>query len=61
VKRTGRPRVDEDDESVQVCVTLPSRQYDSLYQAASRTGSSVPEVIRRRLTDDEQPANKYPK
>ena len=44
-----RPRLDERDESVQVCLSLPARQYDDLYKAASTARVSVPEVIRRRL------------
>jgi hypothetical protein len=49
VKAPGRPRVDPDDLSVQVCVTLSSRQYDSYATTARRSDISVPEVIRRRL------------
>jgi len=49
MKSNGRPRVDPDDQSVQVCVTLPSRQYDSFASTARRSDISVPEVIRRQL------------
>jgi hypothetical protein len=57
VKRTGRPRVGDDDEddSVPVCVRLPSSQYDRLYEQARRDrASGVPEVIRRQLREHEQ-------
>jgi hypothetical protein len=51
MKRTtpGRPPLDEDDESVPVCVSLPGRQYDAMYTRAERDGVTVPEVIRRDL------------
>jgi hypothetical protein len=49
MKRSGRPRVDDDDDSVQVCVTLPARQYDYLCEQAQKDRASVPEVIRRQL------------
>lgn len=46
---TGRPRIDPDDASVQVTVTLPARQYDAFATTARRSDLSVPEVIRREL------------
>jgi hypothetical protein len=46
----GRPPLDRRDRSVAICVTLPSRQYDRLYQRAQRAKVSVPEVVRRQLT-----------
>jgi hypothetical protein len=49
VKPPGRPRVDPQDASVQVCVTMSARQYDALATAARRTDRSVPEVIRQHL------------
>jgi hypothetical protein len=49
MKRPGRPPIDEDDDSVPVCVSLPARQYDALYDRAQREGVTVPEVIRREL------------
>jgi len=49
----GRPRLDERETSVQVCVSLPARQYDDLYKAATTARLSVPEVIRRRLRGDD--------
>lgn len=57
MKRThpGRPRVDDDDASVHVGVTLPAKQYDEYFRRAQqlthREGRdiSVPEIIRREL------------
>lgn len=49
VKHTGRPRVDPDDDSVQVCVTLPASRYDQVYRDAQRAEISIPEAIRRQL------------
>jgi hypothetical protein len=52
MKRTvsmGRPRLDEDDESVSAHVCVPSRQYDELCSEARHEGISVAEVIRRAL------------
>lgn len=45
----GRPRVDPDDDSVQVTVTLPARQYDAYATTARRDALSIPAVIRREL------------
>jgi hypothetical protein len=50
-KPGGRPRLDPNDNSVQVCVSVPSRQYDDIYRRAQQDRVSVPEVIRRRLGD----------
>jgi hypothetical protein len=43
----GRPRLDPDDDTVQVHVGLPAKQYDSLCDLANRHRLSVPEVVRR--------------
>lgn len=51
MKRPGRPPLDERDTSVQVCVTLPSRQYDSYVKRALREDVSVPEIVRRELQE----------
>lgn len=56
-RRPGRPPLDDDDPSVQVCVSLPGARYDELYDRAQRDRVSVPEVIRRQLDADK----KYPK
>ena len=45
----GRPRVDEKDDSVRVCLTLSQRDYDRAYVEAQRAGVSIPEVLRRQL------------
>jgi len=50
MKRPGRPRVSEDDTSVQVGVTLPTKEFDRLWRKALRLDISVAEVIRRELT-----------
>jgi len=46
-KRPGRPRLDDDDDSVPVHLTLTARQYDAVYERARRERVSVPEIIRR--------------
>ncbi len=48
-RRPGRPRLDEDDDTVRVKVSVPGYQYDYLYAAARRSEVSIPEVIRRHL------------
>jgi hypothetical protein len=45
----GRPPLDDDDESVPVCVSLPSKQFDAYARRALREDVSVPEIIRRAL------------
>lgn len=51
----GRPPLDKDDPSVEVCVTLPSKKYDDLYERARQERTTVPELIRRKLDDASQP------
>lgn len=53
MKRThpGRPRVDAHDDSVEVGVTLPVKQFDAYAQRALREDVSVPEIIRRELQE----------
>jgi len=59
MKRThpGRPRVDEDDVSVEVGVTLPLKQYTAYSHRAQRLTRTegkdvtVPEIIRRELRE----------
>lgn len=48
-RRRGRPPLDTRDSSVQVGMTLPSRQYDDLCRRALREDVSVAEIIRRDL------------
>jgi hypothetical protein len=50
VHRSGRPPLDRRDPSVPICVKVPSRQYDRLYQRAQRARVSIPEVVRRDLS-----------
>lgn len=47
----GRPRLDDDDESTQVGVRLPTKQYDDLCKRAQEERVTVSEIIRRDLRD----------
>jgi hypothetical protein len=47
--RPGRPPLDREHDSVQICVSVPDHQYDELYAKAREQRVSVPEVIRRTL------------
>lgn len=49
--KPGRPPLDQNDTSVPVCVTLPSKQYDHFYKQAQREDVSIPEIIRRTLQE----------
>lgn len=51
MKRThpGRPRIDDDDTSIEVGVTLPAKQFDAYATRALREDVTVPEIIRREL------------
>lgn len=50
VKRTpGRPPLDEDDPSVSVSVSMPSKQFDAICKRAQHEDESVPAIIRRDL------------
>ena len=51
MKRThpGRPPLDDDDPSVSVSISLPSKQFDTYCKRAQREDVSVPEIIRRDL------------
>lgn len=56
MKRTpGRPPLDDDDPSVHVGVTLPSKQFDEYSRRALREDVSVPEIIRRDLDETRRP------
>lgn len=50
-RRPGRPRLDPNGPSIHVSVTVPVRVFDDLCDRASRECVSVPEVIRRDLSD----------
>lgn len=53
----GRPPLDDDNESVKVCVTVSSKTYKDLCDQARRERlTGVPELIRREL--GVQPNNK---
>ena len=45
----GRPPLDDEDSSVEVGVTLPSKQFDAYAKRALHEDVSVPEIIRRDL------------
>jgi len=51
MKRTnpGRPRLDDDDDSVDVHLKLTASHYDELCRRAGEDRISVPERIRRDL------------
>jgi hypothetical protein len=52
VKRgRGRPPLDPSARSVAIQLRVPARDYDVLYGRAQREGVSIPEVVRRDLTD----------
>lgn len=51
-RRRGRPRVEEDEPSVRVHLTVSARVYDALCQRAQAARVSVPEVVRRTLPRD---------
>lgn len=57
MKRThpGRPPLDDDDPSVPVCVTMPSKQFAAYCKRADREDVSVPEIIRRDLKQTKPP------
>ena len=47
----GRPPLDADDPSTEVCVTIPSKEYDYLYERSRVERVTVPEIIRRDLRE----------
>lgn len=51
----GRPPIDEDDTTVEVGVSLPSKQFDAYAKRALREDVSVPEIIRRELREKRRP------
>jgi hypothetical protein len=54
----GRPPLDDDEESVPVCVVMTTTQYDETYARAQRERVTVPERIRR---DVQAASKKYSK
>ena len=48
-RKPGRPALDPKDASVQICVSVPGRQYDQLYRDAREERTSVPELVRRMM------------
>lgn len=53
--RRGRPRLDEDEESVSVSVRMTSSAYDSLYERAQRERTTIAELVRRELQPPRPP------
>lgn len=50
MKRTpGRPPLDDDDPSVQVNLSLPSKKFDELCALARQQDQSLPEILRRLI------------
>ncbi len=45
----GHPPLDANDPSVQVCVSMPSKQFDAYTKRALKDDVSVPAIIRRDL------------
>jgi hypothetical protein len=54
LRAPGRPPLDEDDPSVSVSISLPSKQFEALCKRAQHHDVSVPAIIR----DDLETANK---
>ena len=54
-RRMGRPPLDPTSPSVELCVTIPSKQYDALYTKAKAEHVSIPEIIRRVLAQARPP------
>jgi len=48
-RKRGRPPLNDDDPSVKVEVSMPSKQVDAYCQRALREDVSVGEIIRRDL------------
>lgn len=63
MKRThpGRPRLDEDDPSAQICLKLPGKQFDALGREAKMARVSVQDIIRRDLEKTKRAEKRYPK
>jgi len=52
-RKPGRPPLDPNDPSVEVCVALPAKRYDDLYTRARLERVSIQELIRRSLRADQ--------
>jgi len=53
-RRPGRPPLDPNHRSIPVTVRLSPSQYDDAHQQARRERITLPELIRRRLSDDDE-------
>lgn len=63
MKRThpGRPRVDDDDTSQKLCLTLPGKQYDALDARSKRERATIQDLIRHDLNAQRRAEKRYPK
>lgn len=63
MKRThpGRPPIDADDPSEQICLKLPSKEFDALGREAKIARVSVQDLIRRELHEHRRAEKRYPK
>jgi hypothetical protein len=52
LKRRGRPRLDPDGPSINVHVRVTAKHYEVLSARAGRERSTLPEMIRRALTEE---------
>lgn len=59
MKRPGRPPLAENDRSVPVSFSLPSKQFDDLCSQARRDRVSVPELIRQKIRQADGRADEY--
>jgi hypothetical protein len=61
MKKTGRPPLDHDDETVPVTVKMPSRLYDATLARAHEDRVGLPERIRRDLAAAAAGQKRFPK
>jgi hypothetical protein len=54
-KRRGRPRLDEDSETVSVTLKMPAKVYDDVFRRARDERISVPEFIRHAIHEGNKP------
>jgi hypothetical protein len=48
-RRTGRPRLDEHDRTIDFSVRVTTAQFDDLYRLAQRERTTMADVTRRAL------------
>lgn len=54
-RKPGRRPLDPTDSSTYVCLSLPGKFYDQLYQAARQERVTVPELVRRIILPRRRP------